>query len=154
VSIAVISRGSDYRYYVARILLFATWAGASILLQILLKRPRWKDPICYTWAAVDIVLYTSLLLFADPPRGPLLVGYPMLICASALFYRRTYVIFMTSGCAVGFLMLVLLSGNPDFTKPDFVAIFITGMAVIGLILSTMIRRIRALCAYYDENVGL
>jgi serine/threonine-protein kinase len=154
VSIAVISRGSDYRYYVARILLFATWAGASILLQILLQRPRWKDPICYTWAAVDIVLYTSLLLFADPPRGPLLIGYPMLICASALFYRRTYVIFMTSGCAVGFLMLVLLSGNPDFSKPDFVAIFITGMAVIGLILSTMIRRIRALCAYYDENVGL
>jgi serine/threonine-protein kinase len=154
VSIAVVSRGSDFRYYVARMLLFGIWALASIVLQILLKRPKWKDTICYTWAAVDIVLYTSLLSFADPPRGPLLIGYPMLICASALFYRRTYVIFMTSGCAVGFLMLVLLSGSTDFTKPDFIAIFITGMVVIGLILSTMIRRIRALCAYYDENVGL
>lgn len=152
VTIAVISRGSDYKYYLARMLIFGIWALASIVLQFLLKRPQWKDPICYTWAAIDIVLYTSLLLFADPPRGPLLVGYPMLICASALFYRRTFVIFMSSGCGLGFLTLVFLSSNPDFSKPDFVAIFLTGLAVIGLILSTMIRRIRALCAYYDENV--
>lgn len=152
VTIAVISRGSDYKYYLARMLIFGIWAFASIVLQFLLKRPQWKDPICYTWAAIDIVLYTSLLLFADPPRGPLLVGYPMLICASALFYRRTFVIFMSSGCGLGFLTLVFLSSNPDFSKPDFVAIFLTGLAVIGLILSTMIRRIRALCAYYDENV--
>ena len=152
VTIAVISRGSDYKYYLARMLIFGIWALASIVLQFLLKRPQWKDPICYTWAAIDIVLYSSLLLFADPPRGPLLVGYPMLICASALFYRRTFVIFMSSGCGLGFLTLVFLSSNPDFSKPDFVAIFLTGLAVIGLILSTMIRRIRALCAYYDENV--
>jgi eukaryotic-like serine/threonine-protein kinase len=152
VSVAVLMRGSDVNFYLARMLIFTIWALASITLQWLLKRPKWKDPICLTWAATDIVLYTSLLLFADPPRGPLLVGYPMLICASALFYRRTFVVFMTSGCALGFLALVLLSGKPDFIKPDFIAIFLSGLVVIGLILSTMIRRIRALCAYYDETV--
>jgi len=92
-------------------------------------------------------------MFADLPRGPLLIGYPMLIVASGLFYRRTFVLFMTTGCTLGFLVLVLLSGQTDFIKPDFCAIFITGMAVIGLMLSAMIRRIRAICTYYDEPVG-
>jgi serine/threonine-protein kinase len=154
VSVAMTLREStDYRFYCARMAIFSIWAVTSIVLQKLLTRPKWKDPICYIWAAVDIVLYTSLLLFADPPRGPLLIGYPMLIVASALFYRRTFVLFTTTGCTLGFLVLVCLSGQTDFTKPDFAAIFITGMAVIGLMLSAMIRRIRALCTYYDEPVG-
>jgi len=154
VTVAVTLREStDYRFYWARMAIFSIWAITSIVLQKLLTRPRWKDPICYIWAAVDIILYTSLLMFADPPRGPLLIGYPMLIVASGLFYRRTFVLFMTTGCTLGFLVLVLLSGQTDFIKPDFCAIFITGMAVIGLMLSAMIRRIRAICTYYDEPVG-
>ncbi len=153
VTVSFFIRASNSSHFLARLSLFAIWAMASVIFQRFLKIPKLRDPICFAWAATDIVLYTSLLIFADPPRGPLLIGYPMLVCASALFYRRSFVLFMTTGCSVGFLVLVLLSGHNDFTKPDFVAIFLSGLAVMGLILTAMIRRIRALCSYYDEHVG-
>lgn len=151
VTIAFLVRGSDLTAFSKRFILLGAWGLLSIGLQRLLKWPQRKDAICLSWAAIDIVLYTSLLFVADQPRGLLLIGYPMLVCASGLFYRRSYVAFMTTGCTIGFLVLAWTFRSAEFSKIDFQAIFISGLAVIGLILSTMIRRIRALCTYYDEK---
>lgn len=151
VTIAFLIRGSELTAFSKRIILLGVWGLASFALQRMLSRLQRKDAICLSWAAIDIVLYTSLLFVADQPRGLLLIGYPMLVCASGLFYRRSYVAFMTTGCSIGFLVLAWTFRSAEFSKIDFQAIFISGLAVIGLILSTMIRRIRALCTYYDEK---
>jgi serine/threonine-protein kinase len=151
VTIAFLIRGSELTAFSKRIILLGVWGLASFALQRMLSRLQRKDAICLSWAAIDIVLYTSLLFVADQPRGLLLIGYPMLVCASGLFYRRSYVAFMTTGCTIGFLVLAWTFRSAEFSKIDFQAIFISGLAVIGLILSTMIRRIRALCTYYDEK---
>ncbi len=149
VAVSFALRGEPTTQFPARMVLLLMWLMACYALQYWVYRARWRDVACLTWATVDVLIYTTLIAFADPPRSMLLIGYPMLIVASSLFYRRRFVIYMTSVCAVGFLMLGWLVPRDDFVKPDFSAIFLMGLAVIGLTLMSTIRRIRGLSLYCE-----
>ena len=136
--------------YPYRMALLLSWFVASFVLQYWVVRARWRDIACLTWATVDVALYTTLIAFADPPRSMLLIGYPMMIVASSLFYRNRFVLFMTSLCIVGFLMLAVLVPRDDFARIDFCAIFICGLGVICLSLLAMIRRVRGMSSFYED----
>ncbi len=149
VGISFLARGEPSAPFPFRMLLLFIWLMACYALQFWVLRARWRDVACLSWATVDVVIYTTLIAFADPPRSMLLIGYPMLIVASSLFYRQRFVLFMTAACAVGFLALGWLVPKDDFVKPDFAAIFLMGLAVIGLSLLSTIRRIRGFSRFYD-----
>ncbi len=149
VAVSYLLRGEDSAPFPFRMMLLLTWLIACYALQYWVVRARWRDIACLTWATIDVTIYTTLIAFADPPRSMLLIGYPMLIVASSQFYRQRFVIYMTSVCAAGFLMLGTLVPKDDFVKPDFSAIFLMGLGVIGLSLLSVIRRIRGLSAYCE-----
>ena len=119
-----------------------------------------------------MVLYTWLISFAEPPRSLLLIGYPMMIVASSLFYRKRFVVYTTVSCILGFLSLVLffphrtyegidideqfdmaviqesyLGLDIDFFRYEYSGIFLTGMIVICLSLLSVIRRVRRLSVF-------
>ena len=149
VAVAFLIRQSDPQYFALRFSLLGTWMAVAFLLQRWVTQPGSKDRACLTWATADVILYTTVLYFSDPPRGLLMIGYPMLITASALFYRVRWVVYMTINCIVGFLVISSIPSGTDFGKIDFSLIFISGLAVLGLILSSMIRRVRSLSRYYE-----
>lgn len=104
------------------------------------------------WALVDVTFTSCLIAKADAPRGLLLIAYPMMIAASALFYRTRMVIGMTILCVVGFSLLAWLTEDSSLDRIDFQAIFVTGLAVLGLTLSSMIGRVRNLFSM-SRSVG-
>ena len=113
-------RGEESPLFPYRILLLCIWLMASVILQYWVYRARWQKVAMYSWLTVDAVIYTWLIAFADPPHSLLLIGYPMMIVASGLFFQRRFVIAMTSLSVVGFLVLGWPLGLEDFwEKPDF-----------------------------------
>ena len=87
------------------------------------------------------------MVLADSPRGLLLVGYPMMIAASGLFYRVRFVIFMTITCILAMLFLTSVVADAINSRIDFLAIYIMGLSILGLCVTTMIRRIRGLSRF-------
>ncbi|MCA9128649.1 MAG: serine/threonine protein kinase [Planctomycetales bacterium] len=134
-----------------RLGLLVTWLVASFFLQIWVLRARWRDLACLTWMLLDVTIYTTLLAFADPPRSMLLIGYPMMVVASSLFYRKRFVVVTTLACIGGFTLLGLLSPMQDFVKLDFAAIFVAGLSVICLTVLSTIRRVRSMSLYSDDK---
>lgn len=131
--------------------LLLAWFAISFVLQFWVVRARWRDLACLTWATIDVSIYTTLIAFAAPPRSMLLIGYPMMVVASSLFYRKRFVVFMTTLCIFAFAILGILIPKDDFVKPDFAAIFVSGLVVIGLTLLSTIRRVRSMSTFYEDN---
>ncbi|MBT4865715.1 MAG: serine/threonine protein kinase, partial [Planctomycetaceae bacterium] len=88
---------NDFGYHLQVMSILGTWAIGSFLFQRLMHREAWADVARFAWAAADAALLTLLLSticshtpqgpvpFA--PLGPLLIGYPLLVAASGMFFR-------------------------------------------------------------------
>ncbi|TWT76350.1 Serine/threonine-protein kinase PrkC [Planctomycetes bacterium CA13] len=134
-----------------KVSLLIAWLASSFLFQRLAVIDRMTDIAHWTWAAFDVATYTTLIYLADSPRGLLLVGYPMMIVASGLFYRVRFVVFVTTLCSIGFVMLCALVDDPIAKRLDFSVIYMSGLVVLGLCLVSMIRRVRGLRDYFGGN---
>ncbi len=148
VTLAYFLRAVPSSLFPYRLALLLLWLFASYVLQNIVVRAKWRDRACLSWATVDVILYTSLIAFADPPKELLLIGYPMLIVASSLFYRIRFVIFMTCLCTIGFVCLMFMPADRHW-RIDFCAIFLSGMVVICMTLLATIRRIRGMTRLID-----
>jgi len=93
-----------------------------------------------------------LYIAADPPEplGPLLIGYPLLIVASGLFFRVRLVTFMTVTCLLSYTALVALNREP-IIRPQYNLIYAAALAVIGFVVGFQAYRLRVLTRYFDER---
>jgi eukaryotic-like serine/threonine-protein kinase len=130
------------------ITLLLVWAAGSYLFQQLSISDRYQTAAYWGWAAFDVVVYTTLIFIAEPPRGLLLIGYPMMIGASGLLYRVRFVVFVTAMCIAGFTILLATVNDSLTGKPEFCVIYISGLVVLALCLISMIRRVRGLADYF------
>lgn len=128
--------------------LLPVWAAGSYLFQQLSISDRYQTAAYWGWAAFDVVIYTTLIFIAEPPRGLLLIGYPMMIGASGLLYRVRFVVFVTATCIAGFTILLATVNDSLTEQPEFCVIYISGLAVLALCLISMIRRVRGLADYF------
>jgi len=120
------------------------WFAACFPLQRLTYHPKNWWLFGSAWGILDVVCTTALIANAQEPRGLLLVAYPMLLAASALFYRTRMVIGMLVLCLAGIVFLPWYTQDPSLGRWDFQAIFGMGLTVLGFILMSMIERVRAL----------
>ena len=151
VAIAYVWRAEPAAEFRYRMLLLFIWMLASFMLQYGVYRAPLREVVILAWLAVDATIYTTLIAFADSPRSMLLIGYPMMIVASSLFYQRRFLVTTTLLSIAGFLVLASVFPKDDFVKPDFAAIFLTGLIVISLCLFAVIRRVRGLSRFYDDS---
>ncbi|HTN75590.1 MAG TPA: protein kinase, partial [Pirellulaceae bacterium] len=144
-------RGS-WQYMLNMTLLFAAWGGASVVFQRMLNMPRQAEAGRYLWAATDAVLLTYALFLAGAPAGGLLIGYPLLVVASGLFFRVRLVLFMLAACLVGYGMLVYFL--PSERTPIYLPIYYAvGLLALGLVSAYQVHRIRVLSRYYHREIG-
>ena len=134
------------------------WIVISAICQWLLRKPRWQSAVRFAWCAVDAALLTAVLAQNSVAPGPILVGYPLLITASGLFFRVRLVWFMTLACVVGYAILLGLRrqwfggmeiGGPPWQYP---IIFAVGLTVLGTVVAYQVYRVRVLSRYY-RRVG-
>ena len=141
--------GSEPWYYLRHHCALISWLGLSILLQKLLNRPHWANRARFLWATTDGVLLTLILYMALPPRGPLLIGYPVLIVASGMFARTRLVWFTTGVSILGYLTLITMRSEDELIKPHFCVFYTLGLVVVGCLAAAQVKRIRALTRYYE-----
>jgi eukaryotic-like serine/threonine-protein kinase len=138
-------------------------------------RTGWHaDQVRVFWSAADIVFLTiELKLFEQIFTGSsseaevhvettLLVGYPLLIAASGLWWRVNLVWITTALAMAAYVWLYLdaalgwRSGrfywnpSPDMQHPN---IFLAALFLTGYVVARQVRRILLLSRYYEHRQG-
>jgi serine/threonine protein kinase len=148
----------DRSFHLKISVLLAIWAAASIGFQQLLDSKRWSVPARFVWGMLDSLVFLAVLLVADGVASPLVVGYPLLIVASALWFRVRFVWFMTllSLLSYGVLVLDFYNRRVELqqhfpTKTDRHVIFAVAMTVLGVAVAYLVQRVRALSSFSDRK---
>jgi len=130
------------------------WATLSLAFQLSLRRGWKPEALRYLWAATDILLVTLLLKILNGFENSLLVGYPLLIAASGLWFRVRLVWFTTllAELGYGFLYLNHLGFQGSLVRPaQYPNIFMAALAVTGFVVARQVKRIWALSSYYEHR---
>jgi eukaryotic-like serine/threonine-protein kinase len=142
--------GTDLAYHLRIMSVLVLWAVASFVFQRRLHRDSLANGARFAWAAVDAALLTLALAIIEAPHGPLLIGYPLLVAASGLFFRVRLVWFMTFASLVGYAALVWLRPE-EIGPPHHAIIFAAVLAVLGFIVAYQVHRVRVLSRYYEHR---
>jgi serine/threonine-protein kinase len=138
------------------------WALSAVAFRSLLHTGQRPDLIRVLWSAADILFLTIELKLLDRLESTLLVGYPLLVAASAL-WCRVRLVWITTALAMlsyGFLYLDTavhwhdraLTWRPraDLQYPN---IYLAGLLITGYVAARQVRRILALSQYYENRPG-
>ena len=68
-------------------LVVALWIAASIVCQQWLGSRRWSVPACFVWGTLDSLALFAVLRLGYGAASSLVVGYPLIIVASGLWFR-------------------------------------------------------------------
>ncbi len=139
-------------------ILVVTWAVTALGLQQFLKRGRWPFVARYLWGTLDSALLLAVLLVADGAASSLVVGYPLLIVASSLWYRVRFVWFTSALSLVSYGVLVW-----DFyvRRPELQArcysgferhvVFVLALLAFAGVTAHLVDRLRSLSTYYGPK---
>lgn len=138
-------------------LVVGLWAAASIVCQQLLDNRRWSFPARYAWGTLDSLALLTVLLIADGAASSLVIGYPLIIVGSALWFRVRFVWFMTllSLLSYGVLVIDFYFRRPELHKAmdagyNRHVIFAIGLLILGAIVSYLVQRLRILSSFYGQ----
>lgn len=141
-------------------LVMLVWTATSVVCQQFLENRRWALPTRSVWAVLDSSLFLVTLLFlADGAASRLLVGYPLLIAGSGLWFRRRTVWFMTALSLASYGVLVLdfyfrrqhLQEHFD-TALDRHVLFALALVVEGAMVAYLVDRVRKLTAFHGGHM--
>ena len=154
---------ADFHYRISAIMV--VWAVGSVVFQQILNREhrvpsveRWAGAVRYLWGGLDVILFTVVLYLADAAASPLVVGYPLLVVGSGLWFRVPLVLTTTALCIVSYLTMVLefYIMRPDlregfddaYDRPIF---FVVMLVALGIAVAYQVNRARALSRYYESR---
>jgi len=149
-------------FYGNILLILGVWAATAVGFQQLLKVPHWSLPACFIWGALDSALLFTVLFLANGVASSLIVGYPLLIVASGLWFRVRFVWFMGALSLASYGAHVLdfylrrvqdpndLGGVLDL-RWDRHVIFAVALLGISGGAAYLVHRVRVLSSYYGQK---
>jgi serine/threonine-protein kinase len=169
----VLSAAPDFRLHYTIQGVLALWALSAVIFQMMMRSGWHSDRVRVLWSAADIIFLTiELKLFEQVERAvvggaplirfetTLLVGYPLLIAASGLWWRVRLVWITTILAMVAYswlyvdAALVVRGGHlawkpsPDLQHPN---IFLAGLLLTGYVVARQVKRILLLSQYYEHR---
>jgi len=144
------------------LVILGVWAATAVAFQQLLKVPHWSLPACFIWGALDSALLFTVLFLANGVASALVMGYPLLIVASGLWFRVRFVWFMCGLSLVSYGAHVLdfylrrvqdpndLAGVLDL-RWDRHLIFAVALLGISGGVAYLVHRVRVLSSYYGQK---
>jgi eukaryotic-like serine/threonine-protein kinase len=135
----------------------ALWVLASVLCQQLMGRGRWSIPACFAWGTLDSLALLAVLLISNGALSTLVIGYPLVIVASALWFRVRFVWFMMflSLLSYGVLVIDFYCWRPElhtgqYDGFDRHVVFALAILITGAVVSYLVQRVRALSTFYGR----
>ncbi len=147
----------DGRFHAKMSAVVAFWAIVSIVCQQFLEKPRSAFAARYVWGLLDAAALLAALLIGDGAASSLLVGYPLVIVGSALWFRVRFVWFVTglSLLSYGILVIDFYAWRIDlhqgiYTGWDRHVIFAVALLVLGGVVAYLVDRVRTLSNFYGR----
>lgn len=146
-------------HYGIQTILFC-WALSAVGFQALLRRGWRPGRVRMLWATGDILSVTLTLRLLGRVESSLLVGYPLMIAASGLWFETRLVWFTTGLSIACYLILhfdwrMRLAGlpppPPEYALWSYPNIFVASLALTGFVVARQIKRILALSKYYEHR---
>ncbi|WP_337174210.1 serine/threonine-protein kinase [Paludisphaera sp.] len=138
------------------------WAVLTLLFQQLKRRGRESDATRGAWILGDMTCLTLLVWIMGDLDTPLLIGYPLMVAASGLWFREGIVWLTTALAIAGYAGLHALAGlewrqgQLGWSRPDalpFANVFIACLALAGYVVARIVKRIKAIDQYYELRRG-
>jgi hypothetical protein len=140
----------DDRFHQAMTWLSVAWTMLALVTLVCLRQRLFPTSLKYATTGCDVVLMTAVLMIADGPRSPLVIGYFLVIALAGLRLSQGLVWAATLGSMAGYIVLV---GYVKYWVADERAtalsvprywqmIMLVGLALSGVILGQVIRRVR------------
>jgi hypothetical protein len=132
------------------------WVVVALAVHLSLAQRFFPAALKYLSTAADIVFLTAILAIADGPKSPLVVGYFLVIVLATMRFSLPLVRFATLGSIVGYLLLLGYAkwySAREITVPRYQElIFLLGLAISGVILGQVIRRVRDIAKDYAKRM--
>ena len=136
--------------------LAAAWVLTSWAVYICLKRRVFPGAMKFLSTCVDLLLFTCLLLLADGPRSPLLVGYFFVLSLAALRFSVPLVRFATAGAMISYVVVFKQAAwhRPSVAVPRYYElIMILALLLCGMTLGQVLRRVRDFAEDYSRRLA-
>ncbi len=144
-------RNREWDYHIQIKIAFALWAFLAFVFQGLLRREKSAGFARLSWAVTD-PLFLTFVLFHAEEIGPILVGYPVLISTSGLWFSVRLVVISTAGCILSYAALLAIKPCPVPTdEPHYPLIVVTALIIIGWVVGFQVRRVRTLSRYFEQS---
>lgn len=137
---------SSPEFHVRVTFLAAVWILLALGLFLALRNRIFPPALKYVSTAADLLLLTSVLLVADGPRSPMVVGFFVIVALSALRFRQRLVWCATLG-AIGLYLAINVQATHFSTRAIAIpayqqAFLIVGLLLEGVILGEVVRKVR------------
>ncbi|MCI0738582.1 MAG: serine/threonine protein kinase [Gemmataceae bacterium] len=133
--------------------ILALWGLLSAVCQRLMRTVNWSDDVRFLWAGLDVVLYTWVMVVDEALLSPIIIGFPLLVAASGLWFRVPLVWFTTAIAMASYLVLMLewwvRTGALEGLHKHIM--LLVGLAMLGFITSYQVNRVRALSRFYEQR---
>jgi serine/threonine-protein kinase len=148
-----LSRNVELRLHLDVMGLLALWIMLSLIFQMLLRRQFKRKKVACIWSAVDIFIFSSVLMVRGAETGPLIIGYPILVAMSGLWFLVPVVWFTTIAAEIGVVMLLPYWHGWDYIRENpHHPILVMGMiAVLGMVMAYQVQRVRSLSRFYGSR---
>jgi hypothetical protein len=146
----------DKPFHQAATALALAWAMVALGVLTCLGQHIFPASLKFVSTAADIVLLTAVLILADGPKSPLVVAYFLLIVLATLRFNLRLIWFATIGSMLSYIFL--LGYAKWFTDRDLrvdryhQAIFLLALALTGIVLGQVIRRVRKIAVDYSSRM--
>lgn len=140
----------DRPYHYEVMAIFGVWAVVIGLFQFLTLNKRIKPYLEYAWAATDAMLMTFVLLQVPKDLGPLVVGYPMIVASSGMFFNVRVVVCSSIFSCLGYICLWTYHPTEPI-EAHYGVIYLIVLALLGIITAHQVRRVRVLNQYYEAG---
>lgn len=158
VNYALSSKPEDILFYERMLLVIAVWALTATVLQQSVRSQRWSVPARFLWGTLDSALLLAVLMMANGAASPLIVGYPLLIAASGLWFHVRFVWYMTvlSLVSYGVLVLEFYLWEPQLQEGfpigrDRHVVFGFSLVLLAGVISYLVYRVRVLSSYFGQK---
>ncbi|MGQ0637432.1 MAG: hypothetical protein ACT4QC_22730 [Planctomycetaceae bacterium] len=125
--------------------LAVAWTMVALAVHLCLVRQVFPAALKYISTAADLLLLTSVLMVADGPQSPLVVGYFLIITLSALRFSLPLVRFATVGALAGYLVVcghARWFAVRDVRVPRYQQIMVLlALTLTGIVLGQILRRV-------------
>ncbi len=140
--------------------LAVAWTMVALGVLLCLSQRIFPAVLKFVSTGCDVVLLTGVLLVADGPRSPMVVGYFLVIALSTLRFNLPLVRMATVGSMAGYLFLLgYVKWFTDAKVRDEIRveryhqiIFLLALALCGIVLGQVIRRVPGLAKDYAARV--